>query len=414
MSSANGSVGESNNDKTRRINTIVDGPRAIGRYRIEEVLGEGAMGIVFKGFDPSIQRYVAIKTIHAGLLTAEGADEFLARFRREAQSAGRFVHANVVTVFEFGEHEGMPYLALEYVAGRELKAVLSEGPLPLSRVRHIFSQILAGLQAAHEHGVVHRDIKPQNIFVLPDGLTKVGDFGIARLDDTGLTRTGSSFGTPSYMSPEQFTGEPADRRSDLYSAAAVLYEMLAGAKPFRGSTVTEVMYAVLEKAPPDLSDLARNVPPAVIEVVTKGLAKSPDMRFQSAKEFALALDTAFHGRKKKATRGRAGKFKSTDRLTLQTLPTLNIELPDYSDDIMPLIARRVCGNIGSAASDLIQNAARRNLRYDDLIGLARGLRIDSLMRGEVLILAEELAGGAITDRQQAELDAQLTALARSQ
>ena len=175
------------------------GPRSIGRYLIDGVLGEGAMGVVYKGFDPSIQRHVAIKTIRREILSEDDTGEYLARFKQEAQAAGRFVHPNVVAVFEFGDHEGTPYLALEYVAGRELKAVLAEAPLDLDTVRHIFAQVLAGLGIAHSYGVVHRDVKPQNIFVLPDGMTKVGDFGIARMDETGITRTGTFFGTPIHV-----------------------------------------------------------------------------------------------------------------------------------------------------------------------------------------------------------------------
>ena len=249
------------------------GPRSIGRYLIDGVLGEGAMGVVYKGFDPSIQRHVAIKTIRSEILSEDDTGEYLARFKREAQAAGRFVHPNVVAVFEFGDHEGTPYLALEYVAGRELKAVLTETSLDLDTVRHIFAQVLAGLGIAHSYGVVHRDVKPQNIFVLPDGMTKVGDFAIARLDETGITRTGTFFGTPSYMSPEQFTGATVDNRSDLYAACAVLYEMISGKKAFRGKSVTEVMYSVLETEPPDLLEIKRNVPPALASIVKKGLAK---------------------------------------------------------------------------------------------------------------------------------------------
>ena len=246
---------------------LIDGnpnaPRQIGRYLIDGVLGEGAMGVVYKGFDSSVKRHVAIKTIRSELLELDDSEEYMQRFQREAQAAGRLVHPNVVTVFEFGDHDGMPYLALEYVPGQELKDLMREGPLELETTRSIFTQILAGLGAAHGFGVVHRDVKPQNIFVLPNGMIKVGDFGIARLDATDMTRTGAQLGTPSYMSPEQFTGAPVDNRSDLYAASAVLYEMLSGRKAFRGKTITEVMYAVLEREPTNLRELAQSMPPSL-------------------------------------------------------------------------------------------------------------------------------------------------------
>ena len=211
----------------------------------------------------------------------------------------------MVAVFEFGYHEGTRYLALEYVAGRELKAALAEAPLDLDTVRRIFSQVLAGLGTAHSYNVVHRDVKPQNIFVLPDGMTKVGDFGIARMDETGITRTGTFFGTPSYMSPEQFAGTAVDNRSDLYAACAVLYEMISGKKAFPGKSVTEVMYSVLEKDPPDLLEIKRNIPPALADIVKKGLAKRPEDRFQNAAEFSEAIEAAFSGRVVKLRSGPA-------------------------------------------------------------------------------------------------------------
>ena len=254
----------------------------IGRYVIEGVLGEGAMGVVYKGFDPSIRRHVAIKTIHRSLLLKDDGHDFIERFRREAQAAGRLVHPNVVTVFEFGDHEGTPYLVLEFIPGKDLRGVMDEGLIKLETSRAIFLQILNGLAVAHAAGVVHRDIKPQNIFVMPDGLAKVGDFGIARIDATGLTSTGMVLGTPSYMSPEQFTGGELDHRSDLYAASAVLFEMLTGRKTFTGRTITEVMYAVLEKEPPSADTLASSVSAVLAAVVSKGLAKRPEDRFQSA------------------------------------------------------------------------------------------------------------------------------------
>lgn len=389
------------------------GPRSIGRYLIDGVLGEGAMGVVYKGFDPSIQRHVAIKTIRREILSEDDTGEYLARFKQEAQAAGRFVHPNVVAVFEFGDHEGTPYLALEYVAGRELKAVLAEAPLDLDTVRHIFAQVLAGLGIAHSYGVVHRDVKPQNIFVLPDGMTKVGDFGIARMDETGITRTGTFFGTPSYMSPEQFTGAAVDNRSDLYAACAVLYEMISGKRAFRGKSVTEVMYSVLETEPPDLLEIKRNVPPALASIVKKGLAKRPEDRFQSAAEFSEALESAFSGDVVKLRTGPATTFKSTDALTDLVLPTVQIGIRDYHSDIMLLVERRLRGSIAPKACALLQDAARRTLGYDELVGLLRSLRTATAQRSALFTVAEDLSQRELEDSDRALLDSHLNALAYS-
>jgi serine/threonine protein kinase len=389
---------------------MTDGPRRIGRYLIDSVLGEGAMGIVYKGFDTSIQRHVAIKTIRAELLADAGAEEFLARFRREAQAAGRFVHPNVVAVFEFGEDGDIPYLALEYVAGRELKVVLGDGMLSAQSVLNIFRQVLAGLQVAHEHGVVHRDIKPQNIFVLPGGLTKVADFGIARLDQTGMTRTGTAFGTPSYMSPEQFKGSAVDARSDLYSAAAVLYEMIAGAKAFPGTSITEVMYAVLEKEPRDLLEYKRDIPEGLVHVVGKGLAKHPDDRFQSAQEFTQALDAAYAGTAIGPGRSPADTFESSDALTSLVLPTLQVGLRDFQEDIDRLLARRLRNGPDAPTSTSLSDTTQR-LDYAECVTFARALRANSAKHSDVLNLAQALSNEPTRNARRSELLTQLTKLA---
>ena len=388
-------------------------PREIGRYMIDSVLGEGAMGVVYKGFDPSIKRHVAIKTIRKEHLAEDESGEYLERFKREAQAAGRFIHPNVVAVFEFGEHEGTPYLALEYVAGRELKALLVEGNLNLEDIRRLFVQVLAGLGVAHSAGVVHRDVKPQNIFVLPDGLAKVGDFGIARLDTTSLTKTGSSLGTPSYMSPEQFIGTAVDNRSDLYAAGAILYEMIAGVKAFSGTSITEVMYAVLEKDPPDLSELKDNVPVAIAQVVKKALAKKPDDRFQSAEEFSAALEAAYARQGLAMQTGKSSMFRSTDALTNQVLPTLHVSIRKHHDHVLPLIARRIRGRVGSKGLALIQDAARRSLDYDSLVALVGVIETDSEQRGAVFTLADQLSKGPVGKDDEARLDACLGLLVQS-
>ncbi|KAB2931232.1 MAG: serine/threonine protein kinase [Candidatus Contendobacter sp.] len=267
-------------------------PPRIGRYRVRGLLGRGAMGMVYLGHDAAIDRPVAIKTIHRRLLQGEEGAEWLARFRREVRAAGRCLHPNIVTVFEYGEEENAPYIVMEYVQGRELRDYLKERkPLPLANAVAVIVQVLQALGHAHASGVVHRDIKPGNIILLADGQVKVTDFGIARLETgIGLTQDGMTVGTPGYMAPEQFRGEEADRRADLYAAAVVLFEMLTGARPFDGRGASELMYQVLNQPPRRATTLNPRLPLELDAVLERALAKAPNDRFQDAGAFIAALE----------------------------------------------------------------------------------------------------------------------------
>ena len=268
-------------------------PPRIGRYRVTGLLGRGAMGVVYLGHDVAIDRLVAIKTIHRRLLQgAEGA-EWLARFRREVRAAGRCLHPNIVTVFEYGEEEGAPYIVMEYVQGRELRDYLQDRkPLPLVNAVAVIVQVLQALGHAHASGVVHRDIKPGNIILLADGQVKVTDFGIARLE-TGidLTQSGMAVGTPGYMAPEQFRSEETDRRTDLYAAAVVLFELLTGVRPFDGRSASELMYQVLNEPPRRATGLNPRLPLELDAVLERALAKAQHDRFQDAGAFIAALES---------------------------------------------------------------------------------------------------------------------------
>ena len=210
-------------------------PSKLGKYEIRRELGKGAMGVVYEGFDPSIERVVALKTIRADQLGGEDAPEILARFRREAQAAGRLKHPHIVAVYEYGEDAGTTFIAMEFVEGRSLKEFFSQhARFTVPQLARIMSELLDALDYSHRRGVVHRDIKPANIMILPDGTVKVADFGIARIESSNLTQTGMILGTPSHMSPEQFMGQTVDGRSDLFSAGVILYELLTGEKPFSG------------------------------------------------------------------------------------------------------------------------------------------------------------------------------------
>ncbi len=268
-------------------------PLRIGRYRVTGLLGRGAMGMVYLGHDTAIDRQVAIKTIHRRLLRGDDSAEWLERFRREVRAAGRCLHPNIVTVFEYGEEADAPYIVMEYVQGRELRDYLKDRqPMPLRNVVAIILQVLQALGHAHAHGVVHRDIKPGNIILLTDGQVKVTDFGIARLELSGsLTQVGMAVGTPGYMAPEQFSGQELDRRADLYAAGVVLFEMLTGVRPFSGRGAGELMFQVLNEPPLQATRLNPRLPTELDALFAKALAKARDQRFQEAGEFIAALES---------------------------------------------------------------------------------------------------------------------------
>jgi len=271
-------------------------PAKLGKYSIRRELGKGAMGVVYEGFDPAIERVVALKTVRADQLGGEDAPEILTRFRREAQAAGRLTHPNVVAVYELGEDAGTTFIAMEFVKGRSLKEYLEQHTrFTTPQLARIMTELLAALDYSHRNGVVHRDIKPANVMILEDGTVKVADFGIARIEQSNLTQTGMILGTPSYMSPEQFMGQTVDGRSDLFSAGVILYELLTGEKPFSGSATT-IMHKVLQEEPLPPSTLNVQVPRPFDGVVKRALAKRPDERFQTAREFAEAIKAAVEGR----------------------------------------------------------------------------------------------------------------------
>ena len=265
-------------------------PQSLGKYQIEGVLGKGAMGVVYKGFDPNIARQVAIKTIHASLLDTEMGRELLDRFRNEAQAVGRLNHANIVAIYEFDQDHGTPYFVMEYVEGHDLKTLLKEGREFNSQdTLHIIGSILQALQYTHKLGIVHRDIKPANVFITHEGEVKLADFGIARVENAELTQMGSVLGTPSYMSPEQCKGQPVDARSDLFSTGVVLYELLVGKKPFGGDNTHAIMHSVLSADPVRPTSIKHTVPKAFDGILKKALSKDVENRYQSADAFLSDL-----------------------------------------------------------------------------------------------------------------------------
>ncbi len=323
----------------------------LGKYLIRRELGRGAMGVVYEGFDPAIERTVAIKTIRAEQFEPAQMTEMLARFRREAQAAGRLNHPNIVAIYEYGEDgtagaapvadpdatvidvppaagdSKIAYIAMEFIKGRELKDYFDENRrFPMQEIGRIMGELLGALGHAHSHGVTHRDMKPANVILLDGSASvKVADFGIARIETSELTQAGTVLGTPSYMSPEQFLGQTVDGRSDLFSCGVILYQFLTGEKPFTGA-VTTIMHKVLKEEPLAPSMLNTTLPPAWDAVVRKSMAKNPDQRYQSAAEFSQAIRDVIDGK--------LGQGDAT--------------LIDLGDATMPSAARSVAANVPAA------------------------------------------------------------------
>ena len=264
----------------------------LGRYQVEKELGKGAMGIVYLGRDPKIARVVAIKTMALSQeFEGEELDDARERFFREAETAGRLQHQNIVTIFDAGEEHDLAYIAMEFLRGKDLADFCKDGSLlPVPRVLSIAARVAEALAYAHRQNVVHRDIKPANIMYEPDSDTvKVTDFGIARITDSSKTRTGMVLGTPSFMSPEQIAGKKIDGRSDLYSLGVMLYQMLTGMLPFRGESMAELMYKIANAEAADLRAVRKDLPEQLAQVVARSLAKKPDLRYQDGDQLAADL-----------------------------------------------------------------------------------------------------------------------------
>ncbi|AXF11406.1 serine/threonine protein kinase [Paraburkholderia graminis] len=348
-------------------------PRQIGRYLVDGVLGRGAMGTVYLATDPHIQRQVALKTINPELLRdsqqgSSAADaELPARFINEARAAGRLVHPHIVGVFDYGEADGVPFIALEYVRGETLAARLAKEALhgtrlPLVRTLAWFAQLLDALAYAHEAGVIHRDIKPANLLIAPRGECKIADFGIAQLDTGRLTQIGMMIGTPAYMSPEQYTGAPIDARSDLFSAGVVLYEMLTGKCPFAGSSAA-VMQQVLNGMPPAPSSETPGLPTSLDAMVRKALAKEPKARYLSAQswraELIGLLDTLAAERDPDETVVAApvNREALAPPIITATAHAVSADSVVWPPELLAQLEERLAHHVGPVASLLVRRAA---------------------------------------------------------
>jgi hypothetical protein len=268
------------------------------RYRIDEEIGRGAMGVVYRAWDLTLEREVALKelTFPAGMATSV-RQEMVERFFREARSAARLTHPNVVQVFDVLSEGDRYFIAMELLSGAPLGALLERGPLPASAAVQIMVQILDGVQAAHSAGIVHRDLKPDNIHILDDGRVKVTDFGIAKIMSglgTGtMTQMGTIIGTPGYMAPEQVRGEAVDHRTDVFALGVVFYEMLAGSNPFLADAPTTILYRIVHEEPPQLPSGADAAGGTLGAIARKALSKDPNDRYQTAAAMAADLRASF-------------------------------------------------------------------------------------------------------------------------
>jgi eukaryotic-like serine/threonine-protein kinase len=262
----------------------------LGRYKILDTIGQGAMGVVYRAVDPMIDRMVAIKTVNLSI-NADDAEEYEARFQQEIKAAGRLNHPNIVTIYDVGRTETVAYMAMEFLVGKELKDILAEDDRPpvLSTVDWI-AQVALGLGAAHDNDVIHRDVKPSNIMIVRGELAKIMDFGIARMTASAVkTMTGLILGSPRYMSPEQVVGRALDHRTDIFSLGVVLYETLTSVPPFDGDNVNAIMYSTVNTAPPPPSRENPEVSTMLDLIVAKALAKTVEERYQTMHEFAHDL-----------------------------------------------------------------------------------------------------------------------------
>src|SRR6185295_311749 len=259
----------------------------IGRYELVEKLGQGGMGAVFRARDTLLERTVAVKVISA---TIDQNDELRERFFREARAAGQLSHKNIITIHDLGEHEGQPYLAMEYLQGQDLLArMASPQRMSLRRRVEIATEICEGLEYAHSHGVIHRDIKQANVFITDSGQVKILDFGLARLVTSELTRSNMMMGTVNYMAPEQVRGERIDHRADIFSTAVVIYELLSGRRAFDSDSFAATLYKILQEFPEPLQQIDPTIPSELVRIVERALSKPRDERYQHMSEMLLEL-----------------------------------------------------------------------------------------------------------------------------
>jgi len=281
-----------------------------GRYQITKELGRGSMGVVFQAHDPHIGREIALKVLRPDRVSSE---DFVQRFLKEARAIGRMSHPNIVTVYDVGEDQDTVYIAMEFLEGLPLNAYCREKTLSIEEIADIGIQVANSLDYAHTRGIVHRDIKPQNIMISPSGMVKITDFGIAHIEDPDAshqTQAGEILGTPNYMSPEQVMGKKVDGRSDLYSLGVILYEITSGSRPFKGDNLAAIFHAITSENPARPDELKAGLTPEISRIIMKCLQKTPAERFQNGKELADALKAFLMTQKPDLSGAKPAKKKS--------------------------------------------------------------------------------------------------------
>lgn len=287
----------------------------IGKYTIIEMLGKGAMGVVYKALDPDINREVAVKTIRFDIVDGDD-EEMMERFIREAQAAGMLDHTNIATIYDVGREKDLTYIVMQYIKGQSLQQVIAKKKkFSPKEINEIMIPLLEALEYAHQHAIVHRDIKPANILIDLKGKPNVVDFGVARVETSTLTQSGTTVGTPSYMSPEQIMGKRVDNRADIFSLGVILYELAAGQRPFIGGNVSTLMYKIVNEEPPHITEIEKTLPANYENIVEKALAKDPKNRFKSCLQFIAAL------------KGESGDADSTITYNFDQDQTIRIDKP---------------------------------------------------------------------------------------
>ena len=362
-------------------------PERLGKYAIRSVLGKGAMGIVYKAFDPHIERLVAIKTIRKDLVEPELAAQYMARFKNEAKAAGRLQHPNIVSVYEYGEDDKVTFIAMEYVEGAGLREYLNRrASFDFGQLAALMEQLLDALEFAHARGVVHRDIKPSNLIITGEGQLKVADFGIARVDTSSLTMVGMTIGTPPYMSPEQIRGLEVDHRSDLFSTGVVLYELLTGEKPF-GGNLESVTYKICHDEPePPSQRSALKLPVEVDRLIATALAKEPEARFQDARTFHDAL---------REVAQMSVPVENGLGTTLVNIGTLMLQkpAPAWDDDTLRTAEHELARVLGPMAKLIVRRAAAQTRDRVELCSILADNIVDLEMRRKFVDAFNETTSG---------------------
>ena len=351
--------------------------QSLGRYRLVERLGEGGMAVVYKAYDTRLERDVAIKIIRSGAFPSDTLNEILKRFEREAKSLAKLSHPNIVKVYDYGEHEGEPYLVMEYLPGGTLKKLLDK-PNPWREALNLILPVARGVAYAHQRGVLHRDIKPANVLITDAGEPMLSDFGIAKVfgseQSTTLTGSGMAIGTPDYMAPEQWMGSTSPQ-SDLYSLAIVLYEMVTGRKPYKADTPAELLIKQATEPVPNPRQFAADLPESIEQVLVKALAKEPGNRFNSVDVFISALDGLISSSSTKLSQVPQKTVEETDKISanpqVRTEPSLqNSGEIVRSEDFVP--PRK---EIAPSHPSSIQRHASGRRSFQPWLGLLIGVMV---------------------------------------